>query len=393
MKTIALGICAVMACALVVGVLGTPTWGEPGVTGAEILIGSCSALEGASSFLGTQTVLGAKAYLSYANEQAGRKIKLVSYDDGYEPAKAVECWNRLVEQQVFAAAFFVGTPTAVEYVPRADKAKIPILGLFTGAQVLHDPFRRYIINVRASYYDETREQVDNLWNTLGMRKIAVIYQDDAFGKTVLTGVKLALAKYNAAPVALGSFVRASLNVGRAIQEVRAANPEAVVMVGPYAPIAEIVKLGRASGWNPLYLTVSFVGTEAFIKAAGPVAEGTVITQVVPPYNRFDLPTVALYLKILKKYAPDAKPNFVSLEGFVDAMVLVEGIKRAGGDLTREKFIDAIETIKDLDMGLGPRLKLTYGPANHDGFKTVYPTVVRGGEALVFTNWKDLKNGR
>jgi ABC-type branched-subunit amino acid transport system substrate-binding protein len=375
--------------------LTTAAWAEPGVTDTEILIGSCSVLTGPANFLGTQTVLGAQAYLNYVNEQGGvhgRKLKLVTHDDRYEPAGAIECFNKLKQENVFSAAFFVGTPTAAKHVPMAESAKIPITGLFTGAQLLHEPFKRYIINVRASYHDEAREQVDNLWK-VGVRKIGVIYQDDAFGVTVLEGVKKALTKYNSAPVAQGSFPRNTLEVDRGIELVRAANPEAVVMVGPYAPIAEIVKRGRGAGWNPLYVTVSFVGTEAYIKAMGKIGEGAVITQVVPPYNRTDLPSVALYHKLLKKSFPEAQPSFVSLEGFVDAMVLVEGLKRAGKDLTREKYIDAIESIRDLDIGLGPQLKLNYGPRDHKGFDTVYYTVVRNGEPVVFTDWKDLKNSR
>lgn len=383
---------------ILIGVLFwvSQAWGDPGVTDKEILIGSCSALEGPASFLGTQTVTGAKTYLNYINDQGGvhgRKIKLVSYDDGYEPDKAIECFNRLKKEEVFAAGFFVGTPTGAKHAPMAENSKIPLIGLFTGAQLLHDPFKRYVINVRASYYDEAREQVDNLWNNLGIRKIAVIYQEDAFGVAVLEGVKLALKKYNAAPVALGSFQRNTLDVGRGIQQARAADPEAVIMVGPYAPVAEIVKQGRTAGWNPIYVTVSFVGTEAYIKAMGKDGNGAVITQVVPPYNRTDLPTVALYQKTLKKYFPDSEPNFVSFEGFVDAMVMVEGLKRAGRELTREKLIEAIESIKDLDMGLGSQLKITYGPNDHKGFDAVYYTVVRDGQAVSFTDWKALKKGR
>ena len=392
-KTIGRGMWVVIAGLLV---LGSPAWGQTGVTDTEILIGSCSALEGPANFLGTQTVLGAKAYLNHINDQGGvhgRKIKLAAYDDSYEPAKAIECFTRLKQETVFAAAFFVGTPTAAKHVPMAESAKIPIVGLFTGAQLLHEPFKRYIISVRASYHDEAREQVNNLWNALEMKKIGVIYQDDAFGVTVLEGVKKALAKYNTAPIAIGSFPRNTLDVNRGMELVRAGNPEAVIMVGPYAPIAEIVKRGRAAGWNPLYVTVSFVGTEAYIKAMGKDGEGAVITQVVPPYTRTDLPSVALYLKTLKKYFPEAQPNFVSLEGFVDAMVLVEGLKRAGRDLTREKLIDAIEGIRDLDIGLGPQLKLNYGPQDHKGFDTVYYTVVRDGLAVVFSDWKELKRSR
>jgi len=242
-------------------------------------------------------------------------------------------------------------------------------------------------------YDETREQIENVWNALGIREIGVIYQDDAFGKTVLDGVKLALSKHNAAPVALGTFPRGTVDVTAAIQQVRAVKPNAVVVVGPYRPVAEVVKQAHAAGWSPLFLTVSFVGTEAFIQAAGKDAEGTVITQVVPPYSRTDLPGVALYLKAIKQYYPDAQPNFVSLEGFVDAMVLVEGIKRAGKNLTREKLIDALESIHGLDLGLGHTMRLSYSPTDHSGFGTVYATVVQGGAAVVLGSWKNLKNGK
>jgi ABC-type branched-subunit amino acid transport system substrate-binding protein len=367
-----------------------------GVTTSEIVIGSCAALEGPASFLGTETVLGAKAYLNKINAEggiSGRKVRLLSYDDSYEPAKAVECFNRLRAEKVFAAAFFVGTPTAAKHVPLAEQYKIPIVGLFTGAQLLREPFKRYVINVRASYYDETREQVDNLWNALGIRKIGVLYQDDAFGTAVLDGVNLALKKHGSAPVALGTFPRNTLDVGPGIEAVRAGDPEAVVMVGPYAPLAEIVKRGKKSGWNPIYLTVSFVGTEAFIKEAGAEGEGTVITQVVPPYTRVDLPTVVSYLTTLKKYFPGAQPNFVSFEGFVDGMVLAMGLRLAGRNLTREKLIEAIESIQNKDVGLGPQLILNYGPHNHSGFHRVYYSQVRLGKAVSFADWKDLKKPR
>ncbi len=365
---------------------------ESGVTDKEILIGSCAALEGPAKFLGTQMVLGAMAYIDQVNGSGGvhgRKIRLLSYDDGYEPVKAIECFKRLTSENVFAAAFFVGTPTAEKYVPLAESAKIPLVGLFTGAQLLYEPFRRYVINVRASYYDETRAQVDNLWNTLGVRKIGVIHQDDAFGQAVLEGVKIALRKYGAAPVAVASFPRNTLDVQRAIDVVRAANPESVVMVGPYLPLAETVKRGRARGWGPLFSTVSFVGTEAFIEAAGAAAEGTVITQVVPPYNRVDLPTVVAYLEALKKHAPGTKPSFVSLEGFLSGMVLVAGMQRAGPVLTREKLIGAIESMSGVSIGLGPELKLTYGPDDHKGLDKVSFSVIRGGRAVAFDEWTEV----
>ena len=361
----------------------------PGVTENEILIGSCSALEGPSHFLGTETVTGAKAYFAMINDAGGvdgRKLKLISYDDSYDPAKTEACFNRLMEQKVFALGFFVGTPTAVKYVPMAESNKIPLVGLFTGAQTLYAPLRHWVVNVRASYFDETREQIDGMWGTLGYKKIGVIYPEDAFGAAVLDGVKAALKVHGAEPVAVGSYQRQTAQVGGAIDTVKAANPEAVVVVGPSNTVSPILKQSHAKGWKPLFLTVSFVGTDELIKEAGPDAEGMVITQVVPPYYLTDFKTVALYRRTLTKYSPAAQPNFVSLEGFVDAMVLVEGLKKAGKDLTREGLIRGIESIHEFDPGLGPQLKLNYSSKEHKGFDHVLPTVIRGGRAVPFTDW-------
>jgi branched-chain amino acid transport system substrate-binding protein len=369
----------------------SPTFGQtaPGVTENEILIGSCSALEGPSHFLGVETVTGAKAYFNFVNEEGGvngRKLKLVSADDSYDPAKTQACFDHLMSEKVFALGFFVGTPTAVKYVPMAESAKIPLVGLFTGAQTLYVPLRHWIVNVRASYFDETREQVDGLWKTLGYKKIGVIYPEDAFGTAVLDGVKAALKQQGAEPVSVASYQRQTVQVGGAIDTVRGANPDAVVVVGPANTVAPILKQSHAKGWKPLFLTVSFVGTDELISEAGQDAEGVVITQVVPPYYMTEQKSVALYRRSLNKYFPSEQPNFVSLEGFVDAMVLVEGLKRAGKDLTREGLIRAIESIHDHDLGLGPQLKLNYSAKEHKGFDHVIPTVVRGGRAVPFTDW-------
>ncbi len=361
----------------------------PGVTDKEILIGSCSALEGLSHFLGTETVTGAKAYFAMVNDAGGvdgRRLKLLTYDDSYDPAKTEACFNRLMEQKVFALGFFVGTPTAVKYIPMAESNKIPVVGLFTGAQTLYVPLRHWIVNVRASYFDETREQIDGMWSTLGYKKIGVIYPEDAFGTAVLEGVKAALKTHGAEPIAVASYQRQTAQVGSAIDTVRAAKPDAVVLVGPANTVAPILKQSHAKGWKPLFLTVSFVGTDDLISEAGADSDGTVITQVVPPYYLTDYKTVALYRRELTKYFPSAQPNFVSLEGFVDAMVMVEGLKRAGKELTREGLIRGIESIHELDLGLGPELKLNYSSREHKGFNHVLPTVVRGGRAVPFTDW-------
>ncbi len=383
-----LGLCVILVCLFTAS---SPTRGQtvPGVTEKEILIGSCSALEGPSSFLGIETVTGAKAYFDKINDDGGvdgRKLKLISYDDSYDPGKTQACFNRLMEQKVFALAFFVGTPTAVKYLPMAEGDKIPLVGLFTGAQTLYVPLRHWVVNVRASYFDETREQMNGLWGTLGYKKIGVIYPEDPFGTTVLEGVKTALKAHGAEPVAAASYPRQTSQVGGAIDTVRAANPEAVVLVGPANTVAPILKQAHARGWKPLFLTVSFVGTDDLIKEAGPESEGVVVTQVVPPYYLTEYKTVALYRRTLGKYYPTAQPNFVSLEGFVDAMVLVEGLKKTGKELTREGLIRGIESLHEVDMGLGPKLKLNYSSKEHKGFDSVIPTVVRGGRAVPFTDW-------
>jgi branched-chain amino acid transport system substrate-binding protein len=202
---------AISAC---VGAATARGQSMPGVTDKEILIGSCSALQGPSRALGVETVTGAKTYFSMVNDTGGvngRKLKLIAYDDSYDPAKTDVCFNRLMSDKVFALGFFVGTPTAVKYVPVAEGGKIPLIGLFTGAQTLYTPLRHWVVNVRASYYDETREQMEGVWDKLGHRKIGVIYPEDAFGAAVLAGVKEALKAKGAEPVALAAYERQTAN--------------------------------------------------------------------------------------------------------------------------------------------------------------------------------------
>jgi branched-chain amino acid transport system substrate-binding protein len=363
--------------------------GTPGVTEMEILIGSCAALEGPSSFLGHETVSGAEVYIRMINDEGGvngRKLRLLSFDDSYDPNKTQACWDKLTADKVFAMGFFVGTPTAVKYVPLAESQQIPLVGLFTGAQTLYTPLRRWVVNVRASYQDETREQIEGLWKTLHYKKIGVIFPDDAFGAAVLSGVEGALKANGGTPIATASYVRQTSQSDDAIDKVKAADPEAVVVVGPSNTVAPILKKAHAKGWKPLFVSVSFVGTDDLIEQAGEDAEGMVVTQVVPPYYLTDLKGVAMYRREMQKYAPNARPNFVSLEGFVDAMVMVERLKKAGKDLTREGFIRGIESLHGEDLGLGPGMKLNYSAKDHKGFDHVIPTVIRGGRAVPFTDW-------
>lgn len=360
----------------------------PGVTDSEIKIGSCSALDGPARQLGLQTVLGATAYFNYINDQGGingRKLSLTSLDDGYDPDKAPGCFASLKRENVFAGGFFVGTPTAAKYIPLAEAEHMPVVGLFTGAQFLYEPVKHEVLNLRASYNDETREQIDNLWKA-GAHRIGVIYQDDGFGKAILDGVKLAMSRHNAAPAATGSFARNTLEVAQGIEAVRGAKPDAVILAGPYAPAAEIVKRAHNDGWRPLFLAVSFVGTEAFVSAAGKDADGVVITQVVPTYDNTDLAAVKLYRSCLAKYMSSTQPSFVSFEAFLNAMVIAEGLRRAGKNPTRIKFIEGIEAMNDYDLGLGSSAHLEFSPHHHKGLGHVYPTVVRAGKPEVFSDW-------
>jgi len=366
--------------------------GVPGVTATSIRIGSCAPLDGPTSFLGMQIELGALSYFHMVNDEGGvhgRTIDFRFFDDGYDPEKAARCFDRLNKQDVFAIGFLVGTSTALKYVPLAEAEKMPIVGLFTGAPQLYEPPKHYVICVRASYADEAHVLIDNLWKARGIRKFGVIYQDDTFGKVVLDEVESALSAHQSNLVASGKFARNTLDVAQATKAVRDARPEAVILAGPYAPVAAILKQAHSSGWDPFFLATSFVGTEGLVRAAESDANGVIISEVLPSYDRSEEPTVKLYRTALEKYAGGTPPSYISFEGFVDAMVIVEGLKRAGKDLTRERFISAIESIQNMDVGLGPRFMLDYGVKDHKGFNSVDAVVLRNGRPLPITDWKNL----
>ena len=361
---------------------------EPGVTPTQIRIGSCSALTGPANFLGTQMTLGGEAYFREVNDAGGvngRQLALIKRDDGYEPLRTITCVNQLIhDDDVFALGFFVGTPTGAKAAPMAENQHIPLVGLFTGAELLRNPVKKWVINVRASYYDETRTMIDNLVK-LGKDRVAVFYQEDAFGKAVLSGVEIALQKYGKKPIALGTYKRNTMDIAEGLDAIQSSNPDAIVMVGTYAPLAKFVRESHSRGLDPLFLNVSFVGTEAFSKEVGSDGEGVVITQVVPPPNRLDLPAVADYHAALSKYYPNEEPNFVSLEGYITARVMVEGLRRAGPSLTRAGLISALEQMNGVDIGVGATT--AYTPTFHQALHDVFPTVLHDGHAVVFDDWR------
>jgi len=361
----------------------------PGITDSEVRIGSSCALSGHASFLGTNTIRGAECYIKALNENGGifgRKVRLIVYDDRYDPPQCVYNTQKLINQdRVFALFCYVGTPTSVEILPIVEEAKIPLIGLFTGADALRRPFRKYIFNIRASYYQEIAALVKHLVEDRKLSRFAVFYQYDAYGLDGLTGAELALKKYGLEPVAHGSYIRGTMDVEDALRSIMASSAEGVIMVGTYDPSAKFIKMARANGFSPIFYNVSFVGGNELARKLGPDGEGVIITQVVPsPDARALLPEVDNYCRLLKKYYPEDQPTFVGLEGFINASVLGKALQRAGRNLTREKFIRALEAMKDVSLGIG--LGLNFGPEDHQGFDTVYFTQIKDGRLELVTAW-------
>lgn len=370
---------------------------SPGVTEKEILLGSSLALQGHASFLGTQTLRGALCYIKYVNDNGGihgRKIKIIAYDDSYDPPKCVANTQKLIiDDKVFALFSYVGTPTTVKILPLVEEARIPLVGMFTGANALRDPFNSYVINVRASYYQETRAAVTHLLKDLGLSKIAVFYQYDAFGFDGLTGTELALKEFNLAPVAGGSYIRGTLEVAEGLNKIIGSGAEAVVMIGTYDPCAKFIRVAVERGYNPVFYLVSFVGAEELARRLALQTHITVImSQVVPPPEGGEpkslLEGETGYVTLLEKYFPGDKPNFVGFEGYINARVLVEGLERAGADLTRDGFIAAVESIQN--YSLGPDLEISFAGNDHQGLDQVYFTLLENGEFVLVQDWTRIK---
>ena len=367
----------------------------PGVTADEIRLGSSLALSGHASFLGTQTFHGAQCYIRAVNEGGGvhgRSIQVIAYDDGYDPPRCLENTQKLiVEDNVFGLFCYVGTPTSVKIMPLVQEARLPLVGLFTGAQILRNPFQRYIINIRASYYQETGAVVDELVESLGLKKFAVFYQYDDYGFDGLTGTQIALEKYGLTPVATGSYRRGSIEVEQALEQILPSGAEVVIMIGTYDPCAKFIRLARSRGFHPIFHCLSFVGGDELAKKLGREGEGVIITQVVPPPTEtLLLDAAAEYTKLLAHYYPEDKPNYVGFEGYLNARVMVEGLKRAGPDLTRENFINAIETIENYSLGIAN--PLNFNAQDHQGLEKVYFTQIRGGKLELVTKPSLMKKG-
>jgi ABC-type branched-subunit amino acid transport system substrate-binding protein len=354
---------------------------EPGVTSSSIVLGQSAAFTGPASELGTEMRAGAMAYFQWINAQGGvngRKIELKSLDDGYEGDRAAANTRKLIDDGVFLLFGYVGTPTSNASKPIFTAAKVPFVGPFTGAESLRNPVNRYIFNIRASYFDETDKLVGQLVGQT-LDRIAVFYQNDDYGKAGLAGVERAMTKRNMKIIATGTVERNTVDVGGAIKSICKVEPQGVVMISAYKSCAAFIKEARAAGCNPQFLNVSFVGSKALAHEAGPAGRGVGISQVVPfPWN-LSARIVKEYQQLLEASTGKQNYSFTSLEGFIAAKVLVEGLKRTGNDLTREKFITAMEQIRDYDVG---GFTVSFSPNDHSGSKFVELTVIGKDERFL-----------
>jgi branched-chain amino acid transport system substrate-binding protein len=354
---------------------------DPGVTPNKIVLGQAAVFSGPAAQLGIQMRNGIKAYLDHLNAAGGvhgRTIELVTEDDRYEPAVAPAASRKLIEQhKVFALLGYVGTPTGIAHLPVVTQAKVPLVGMFTGAEALRAPLNRYVFHVRASYYDETEKIVEQVVST-GGKKISVFYQNDAYGEAGRKGAEIALTKRGMKIHSNGTVERNTLKVEEAVKGIHSSEPDAIVMVGAYAACAEFIREMKKAGSGATFYNVSFVGSKALADALGGEGSGVAISQVVPFPWSTSVPVVKEY-QILAKSAGFTDYNFSAMEGFLTAKVMVEALRRAGKNPTREGLVDALERMNDVDLG---GFYVSYSPKNHAGSKFVDLTIIgRSGKFM------------
>jgi branched-chain amino acid transport system substrate-binding protein len=360
-----------------------------GITDNEILLGSCCSLTGALAERGHSLMLGSNAYFSYVNEKGinGRKLKMKFCDDKYDGEQAITSFNTCLKDKAFAGAFFVGSAPIAKYVRMGEASKMPMMGFCSGTPILYD-FHPTEFVVRPGYVQEVEKQVDMLWE-MGIHKIAIIYQNDAFGAAIRLSTIKCLAKCQAAPVLEASYSRNSVEIDDAFRRVSEAKPEAVILGATAGALTAIIKKRNEAKWKPLMLAVSVASD--YVGEMGQPANGVIVTQVMPLLDA-KLPAVDLYNKYHKKYNPPGTPtSHTAFEAFINGIVIAEAFKRCGRDVTRDKFIKAMESIRDFDLGLGSNFKVSYSSRNHIGFtsKAIYFTIIQDGK-LVPLSTEDIR---
>lgn len=350
---------------------------EVGVSADAILFGQAAVLEGPSSALGQRMRQGIVAAFTEINAKGGvhgRRLELISRDDGYDPDRSAAQTLRLIDDdKVFALIGAVGTPTAMATIPITSARGIPFIGPFSGAEFLRDLELANVVNIRASYGAEAEAWVKHLIEDRHFTRIGIFYQDDSFGRDGLVGVKRALARRGLELAAEGTFERNTRAVGAAWRMLRRAEPEAIIMVGTYGPCAEFIKLAHRSGFQPTFVNVSFVGANALAKELGPDGEGVIVSQVVPfPWDR-SLRLVADYQAAQKAVDPTQTPDFVSLEGYISGRLTAAALEKAGPNPTRADLLRIINEIGRFDIS-GSRF--TVGTRMIDTPPRVFLTVIQ-----------------
>lgn len=344
-----------------------------GVSDTRILLGQSAPFSGAAEQLGLQFHLGAQLYFEALNAKGGvngRRIEIKRLDDGYEPERCVANTRQLISDDVFALFGYIGTPTSLAALPLATAAKVPFFAPFTGAEALREPFNRYAIHVRASYFDETAAIVRQI-TSVGIKRISVFYQNDAYGKTGLEGVSRALKALNMEAASTGTVERNSTDVTAAVESIMAQRPESIVQISAYKSCAAFIREARKRGFGGNFYNVSFVGTQALLDELGSDARGVAISQVMPfPYTPTTLISGEYLAAVRAKQGRAA--NYSGIEGFVAAKVFTEAVKRAGRNLTRDNFIAAIQGMKNVDLGGFP---VDFSPSKHTGSKFVELTLL------------------
>ena len=372
---------------------------EPGVTDTEIVIGSCLSREGekakALKAMSQAAIEGASTYFNYVNEKGGingRKIKYVVRDDAAEPEKSLDCFTELQEKDhMFALGANMGgaIPTA-KYIRLAQTHKVPAIGFHANLDDIYEPVMRYVFGCGVPWSKSIAFSIDRLWNDAGKRRFAFIYSNDVFGNTNLEYARAAVKKHGAELVAFESFPRSTTEVDEPLQKVMQAKPDVILLGGnPPAGMA-VLKKAKERGYKVLFVHTTGARGFDYPKLVGAGAEGYVFPANAPSPMEDKNPTTVLFKQMLKKYYPESEPEVMRLALFMDSMVLVEGLKRAGKDLTREKLIDALESLKGFDIGLGDDYKVTMSPTDHQAFDTVPFFVVRDGRPITLKNWKSLK---
>lgn len=347
-------------------VAGAAVLGAPSLraqSGNRIVLGQSAAFTGAAAQLGIQFHAGAKLFFDQLNGQGGvnnQRIEIVQLDDGYEPDRCAENTNKLLAADVFALFGYIGTPTSLAALPLATKAQTPFFAPFTGAMGLRTPFNKLAFHLRASYNDETALIVRQLTN-LGLDKVAVFHQNDAYGKAGLDGTVLALAARNLKPVATATVERNSVEVAQAVATINASKPDAVVQISAYKSCAAYIRAARAAGYGGTFYNVSFVGTQALADELGKDGAGVVVSQVVPTPYSASRPITREFIEAIGKGGNKVQPNFSSMEGFLAAKLFAEGLRRAGSRVTRESFINGMEAIGEQSFG---GFSVSLGPNDH-----------------------------